>query len=219
MAQVIECLTSKSQYHPKRKWSFNYYQYGTWDQKARPSLGIWVGFIEEVFSNQLYWIKKNWVDNEWYINIAVRRQAGKEHSIWEELKQKLKITSSTCLRRLTWYTGIWTSEGFVFSLTGCAHQPLRWCPMIFMSCRSWTWMTPSNSVAGLIGLCDYVSQISHHCDRMPDINNLKGGKLYSAHSFRGFSPSWQGGCGRAIHIKASRKQSSNRKGPEQDTVP
>jgi hypothetical protein len=46
-------------------------------------------------------------------------------------------------------------------------------------------------------------------------NQLKGGKIYLAHSFRNVSASWQGGCGRAKHFTSwwIRSKERNRKGP------
>jgi hypothetical protein len=48
--------------------------------------------------------------------------------------------------------------------------------------------------------------LSHCCDRMPDINNLRKAIFILAHSFRDFSPSWKGGSGRLADIMAGRKQ-------------
>jgi hypothetical protein len=63
-----------------------------------------------------------------------------------------------------------------------------------------------------------------HCDNIPDPSNLKGGIIYSAHYFRGFSPWllgpmqldrtswWQEGVEQELlHLMVNRKQRERKK--------
>jgi hypothetical protein len=45
---------------------------------------------------------------------------------------------------------------------------------------------------------------------MPDINNLKGGKMCLVHRFRALSPFWQGGHGGAEQLASWQQGSTER---------
>jgi hypothetical protein len=49
--------------------------------------------------------------------------------------------------------------------------------------------------------------VFHHSDKIPEKSNLREKGFILAHGFKGFSSSWQGGCGSAeAPIVAARKQ-------------
>jgi hypothetical protein len=52
------------------------------------------------------------------------------------------------------------------------------------------------------------------CDEIPNINNLREEEFILAHGSRHFSPSWQGGGGRAARILVARKEGERERGRE-----